>query len=79
MIEPQVQPLIGVPEVVDAGHPGPVTADVVRVDIRSDADFDEYRGKLAGKIVLTQPARDVRMLEGIVVPAMERRAARRRR
>ena len=44
--------------VLDAGHnPGRSTADVVRVDIRSDADFDKYRGKLAGKIVLTQPAR----------------------
>jgi hypothetical protein len=67
MIEPQVQPLIGVPRSWTPGTSGPVTADVVRVDIRSDADFDKYRGKLAGKIVLTQPVRDVRMLEGIVV------------
>jgi carboxypeptidase Q len=67
MIEPQVQPLIGVPRSWTPGTAGTVAADVVRVDIRSDADFDKYRGKLAGKIVLTQPARDVRMLEGIVV------------
>ena len=32
-----------------------------------DADFEKYRGKLAGKIVLTQSPREVRMLEGIVV------------
>jgi len=67
MIEPQVQPLIGVPRSWTPGTPGPVTADVVRVDIHSDADFEKYRGKLSGKIVLTQPAREVRMLEGIVL------------
>jgi carboxypeptidase Q len=67
MTEPQVQPLIGVPRSWTPGTSGTVVADVVRVDIRSDADFDKYRGKLAGKIVLTQPLRDVRLLEGIVV------------
>src|SRR6266513_4840892 len=49
------------------GTNGAVTADVVRADINSDADFEKYRGKLARKIVLTQPLRDVRMLEGIIV------------
>jgi len=67
MIEPQVQPLIGVPRSWTPGTNGVVTADVVRLDIHSDADFDKYRGKLAGKIVLAQPARDVKMLEGIIV------------
>ena len=67
MIEPQVMPLIGVPRSWTPGTSGTVTADVVRVDIRSDADFEKYRGKLAGKIVLTQSVREVRMLEGIVV------------
>ena len=42
-------------------------ADVVRVDIGSEADMDEYRGKLEGKIVLTQPERNVAMLEGAIV------------
>ena len=67
MIEPQVQPLIGVPRGWTPGTPGPITADVVRVEIHSDADFAKYRGKLAGKIVLTQPVREVKLLEGIVV------------
>ena len=31
---------------------GPVTGDVVYVNIENDKDFDQYRGKLAGKIVL---------------------------
>jgi carboxypeptidase Q len=67
MIEPQVQTLIGYPKSWTPGTDGVVTADVVRADINTDADFEKYRGKLAQKIVLTQPARDVRMLEGIIV------------
>jgi carboxypeptidase Q len=67
MIEPQVQTLLGYPKSWTPGTKGVVTADVVRADINTDADFEKYRGKLAQKIVLTQPARDVRMLEGIVV------------
>jgi len=67
MIEPQVQPLVGVPRSWTPGTNGTIVAEVVRVDINSDADFEKYRGKLAGRIVLTQPARDVKMLEGTVV------------
>ena len=67
MIEPQISPLIGYPKSWTPGTKGTVTAEVIRVDINSDADFEKYRGKLAGKMVLTQPAREVRMLEGIVV------------
>jgi carboxypeptidase Q len=67
MIEPQVLPLIGVPRSWSPGTAGAVIADVVRVGIRSEADFQKYRGTLAGKIVLTQLVRDVKMLEGIIV------------
>jgi hypothetical protein len=70
MIEPQVQPLIGVPGAWTPGTAGTVTAEVVRVEIETDADFDAYRGKLAGRIALTQPAREVRMLEGLIVSRM---------
>jgi hypothetical protein len=48
-----------------------VTADVVRVSIASEADFTRYRGKLAGKIALTQPLRVVRLLEGPVILRMD--------
>ncbi len=63
MVEPQVMPLIGTPRAWTPGTNGPVVADVMRVDIASEADLEKYRGKLAGKIVLTQPVREVRMLE----------------
>jgi carboxypeptidase Q len=61
---PQVEPLIGFPGAWTPGTNGPIVADVVRVRIDNDADLEKYRGTLKGKIVLTQPAREVRMLEG---------------
>ena len=70
MIEPQIQPLIGYPGSWTPGTPGTVTADVVRVQIESDADFARYRGRLGGRIVLTQPERPVPMLEGLIVHRM---------
>ncbi len=71
MTEPQVMPIIGTVRAWTKGTNGPVTADVVQVVITSEADFDRYRGKLAGKIVLTQPAREVKMLEDRVTWRMD--------
>jgi hypothetical protein len=42
---------------------GPVTGDVVWVDIHEEKDFDKYKGKLAGKIVLYGAMREVPPLE----------------
>lgn len=70
LIEPQAQPLIGVPAPWTPGTNGTVTADVVRAQIETDADFERYRGQLAGKIVLTQPGRAVEMLDGPIVLRM---------
>ncbi len=71
MVEPGVMPIIGYPKAWTSSTDGIVTAEVVRVDIRSEADFDTYRGKLRGAIVLPQPARSVRMLEGDLVLRMD--------
>jgi carboxypeptidase Q len=70
LIEPQSQSIIGAPRAFSPSTNGPVTADVVRVDIRSESDFATYAGKLRGKIVLAQPARRVRMLEDRIVLRM---------
>ncbi len=70
MVEPQVQPLFGYPKSWTSSTQGEVTAEVVYAAIQSAADFDKYRGKLAGKIVLTQPLRAVRMLEGPTILRM---------
>ncbi len=43
--------------------PGPVTGDVVPVTIQDERDLEKYKGKLAGKIVLFGPMRDVPPVE----------------
>ena len=70
MTEPQIAPLIGYPKSWTPGTQGRINADVVLANIRTDADIEKYRGKLKGKIVLTQAARAVRMLEDRLVLRM---------
>ncbi|HET7696799.1 MAG TPA: M20/M25/M40 family metallo-hydrolase [Vicinamibacterales bacterium] len=76
MIEPRVQPLIGLPKTWSPATDGAVTADVVRVAIAGEADLAKYQGQLRGKIVLAQQARAVRMLEGPFVVRMDGDLAR---
>ena len=57
--------------IVDPGHErhrSSPTSPACRSN--NEADFQKYRGTLKGKIVLTQPAREVRMLEGPFVLRM---------
>ncbi len=70
LLEPQVQPLIALPKAWSPGTSGSVTAEVVRPTIENEADLATYRGKLRSKIVLTQPKRAVRMLDGRIVLRM---------
>src|SRR6185503_16229564 len=57
--EPTAIPLIAYPKAWSPGLASPVTADVVYFDVKTEADFEKYKGKLNGKIVLTAPLRDV--------------------
>jgi hypothetical protein len=59
VVEPTAIPLIAYPKAWSPGTDGPITADVVYVDARTEADLAKFKGKLGGKIVLTSPARDV--------------------
>lgn len=63
MTSPRAMPIIGMPKAWTPGTPGTIVADVVRPVITTEADAARWRGRLRGKIVLTQPARAVRMLE----------------
>jgi carboxypeptidase Q len=56
--EPTAFPVIAYPK---AWSPeiAPLTADVVYVDAKTEADLEKYKGKLSGKIVLTSPMREV--------------------
>jgi hypothetical protein len=67
MIEPRAMPIIGMPKAWTPGTKGTVVADVVRPQITDEASAAKWRGQLRGRIVLTQPARDVRMLDGDIV------------
>jgi carboxypeptidase Q len=70
MTAPQTMPIIGLPKAWSTGTKGMVSADVVRPQITNAEDAAKWKGQLRGKIVLTQPAREVRMLEGRIVLRM---------
>ncbi len=70
MTAPQTMPIIGLPKAWSTGTKGMVTSEVVRPEITNAQEAEQWRGKLRGKIVLTQPTREVRMLEGRIVLRM---------
>ena len=70
LVAPEPQPIIGFPRTYSPSTKGTITGDVVRVDIRTAADLARYKGQLQDKIVLPQPARNVRMLEDRLVLRM---------
>ena len=53
-------PLIAYPKAWSPGTNGPVSADVVYFDAKDEADMARFKGQLKGKIVLTQPLREVK-------------------
>src|SRR5690349_3435013 len=70
LLTPQPQPLIGMPRWYSGSTNGTVTSDVVYVKAANDAELAKYKGQLAGKIVVLQAVRPVRMLEDRVVLKM---------
>lgn len=56
MTAPYYQALIGIPKAWTPGTNGMITADVVYVNISDEADLTEYKGKLAGKVVMLPTA-----------------------
>jgi hypothetical protein len=71
IIVPEPQPIIGFPRTYSPSTKGTISGDVVRVDIQTETDLARYQGQLKDKIVLPQPARAVRMLEGRLVLRMD--------
>jgi len=55
MLEPDYQPMVGYPIAHTPGTNGKVTADAVIVDLATKQDLEQWRGKLAGKAVLSTP------------------------
>jgi carboxypeptidase Q len=60
LVEPFAMPLIALPEAWTPGTDGPVRGEVVRVTIESADDLEAYRGRLAGKVLLMDEARELR-------------------
>lgn len=57
---PDVAPLIAYAKAWTPGTNGPVSGKCIRVNIADRKDFDKYRGKLAGMIVLFGPDAEVK-------------------
>jgi hypothetical protein len=60
MVSPDTAMLIAQPEAWTPSTPGLVRGQVVHAKIERKEDFDKYRGKLAGKIVLLGDMREVK-------------------
>ena len=58
--EPQTFPVIAYPKAWSPGLEKPLTAEVVYVDAKSEADLKKFKGRLKGAIVLTGPMRKVK-------------------
>jgi carboxypeptidase Q len=70
LVEPQTQVIVGQPRWNSPSTKGPVLSDVVYLQARSSADLAKFKGQLRGKIVVTQPVRAVRLLDGRIVLRM---------
>ncbi len=60
MTVPDYAPLIAIPKAWTRGLEHPVRGAPVLVVVESEADFEQYRGQLAGRIVLNGELRDVK-------------------
>jgi hypothetical protein len=60
VIEPQSIPLIAYPKAWSPATNGTVTAEVVYLNAKNEADLEAFKGKLKGAIVLTAPVREVK-------------------
>ena len=58
MVAPDYMQFLALPEAWTPGTNGAIRGEVTQVIATTAADFDKYRGKLAGKIVLLGEARD---------------------
>ncbi|HYK17412.1 MAG TPA: M20/M25/M40 family metallo-hydrolase [Bryobacteraceae bacterium] len=62
MMAPQYQPLIGAPLAWTPGTNGAVQGNAIYAPIATEADFEKFKGKLQGKIILTMPLKTINMI-----------------
>ena len=58
--EPTVFPVIAYPKAWSPSTKGPMTSEVVYLDLKTDEDFAKYRGQLRGKIVFISRTRELK-------------------
>ena len=59
MTEPNYTPLVGAPQAFTASTEGVISGEPLIAVILTEEDFAKWKGKLAGKIVLTDAPRDI--------------------
>lgn len=59
MVEPTYAPLIGFPLAWSPGTDGTIQGEPLLAVMRTEADFNKFRGKLKGKIVFAADAKDI--------------------
>ena len=60
VLTPTTWPIIGMPKAWTPGLAAPVTAEIVFAPMESEKDFDTWKGKLKGKLVMPMPTREVK-------------------
>ncbi len=60
VIEPQSIPLTAIPKAWTPGFAEPITAEVILIEAKNEADLEKYKGRLKGAILLASPVREVR-------------------
>jgi len=70
IVSPQAFPVIAYPKAWSPSTKGVVTSEVVHLDVKEDADFAKYKGKLKDKIVMISA---IRPLEAVDKPLSMRR------
>ena len=66
MVSPDTAPFIAQATPWSPATNGPVSAEAIQVNIDSEKDFDKYRGKLAGRIVLLGAMRTVSPVDKVL-------------
>jgi hypothetical protein len=61
VVAPNPWPILGLPKAWTPGTNGPVTAEAVYAPLEAEKDFEAWKGKLKGKIVLVQPVPEAKL------------------
>lgn len=63
VVSPASIPFVAVPKAWTPGTDGPVKGQVLRVRIDNESDVEQWKGKLAGKVLLVSEPREIKDIE----------------